>query len=55
MEKVEGTKSPIGETKGSKESTTEESERQQDTRTSGGNDIENETERGLEDETNDRD
>ena len=29
--------------------------RQQDTRTSGGNDIENETERGLEDENNDRD
>ena len=46
---------PSGETKESEESTTEGSGRQQDTRTSGGNNIENKTERGLEDENADRD
>ena len=55
VEKVEGTKAPSGEMKGSEESTTKELRRQQDTRTSGGNDIESETERGLEDENDDRD
>ena len=41
--------------KESEESTTKGSGRQQDTGTSGGNNIENETERGLEDENDDRD
>ena len=42
--------------KGSEEATTTKGlGRQQDTRTSGGNDIENKTERGLEDENDDRD
>ena len=55
IDKVEGTKAPSGETKESKESTTEGLGRQRDTRTSGGNDIENKTERGLEDENDNRD
>ena len=41
--------------KESKESTTKGSGRQQDTGTSEGNNIKNETERGLEDENDDRD
>ena len=55
VEKVKGTKVPSGETKESEESTTEGLGRQQDTRTSGGNNIKNETKRGLEDENDDRD
>ena len=46
---------PSGETKESEESTTKGSGRQQDTGTSGGNNIENVTERGLEDENDNRD
>ena len=41
--------------KESEESTTKGSGRQQDTGTSEGNNIKNETERGLEDENDDRD